>query len=59
MYFNAFSLSSIESNNPIPTNDSVLPIPGLHTSGNVKVSPNAPVPFAFGINNLYLSRFST
>ena len=38
-------------------NVSVEPTPGVAVIGDDITSPNAPIPFAFGINSLNLSRF--
>lgn len=59
MYFCKFNASSSVSKHPILKNVSVCPIPGFATTDGANVSPKLPVPLAFGISILYLSKFFT
>lgn len=59
IYFNVASASSLDSVSPIEINVSVNPTSGELTSGLLRTSPIAPLPFAFGIKTLYLFKLST
>ena len=57
IYFRIASASTVVSTEPIPIKDCVYPTSGLTTIGELKDSPNVPLPFTFGKSTLYEEKF--